>query len=275
LNYSGYGFAKRGAPLQLIANLIKMKGKGVKIGTVFHELYASGPYYSSAFWLSGLQKFIASSIAKLSDFILTNREQSREWLKKQNNKINIGCLSVFSNVGETDTFNIQKEKKIIIFGTSEVRQRTYQAIGEHLFDWAQKNNFLIEDIGTKISNEALRQIFIKNNHLWKEYGRLSTVEIADHLQNASYGLVSYPINYITKSGIFAAYCAFGLCPVVLDKSMGAYKTDIFLTQLPEHSTVELSLSVGKNAWEYYRHFSISKTVDYLLTQANAQSKNRN
>jgi hypothetical protein len=41
---------------------------------MFHELYAFGPPWTSSFWLSALQKNLAMRLARLSDRILTSRQ---------------------------------------------------------------------------------------------------------------------------------------------------------------------------------------------------------
>src|SRR5687767_6719708 len=55
LHYGGYGYAQRGCPDWLVAALTKWRTEreGHKLITLFHELYASGPPWTSSFWLSG------------------------------------------------------------------------------------------------------------------------------------------------------------------------------------------------------------------------------
>ena len=66
LHFSGYGYQKRGVPLWLVQGLqIWSRRAGrVPLLTIFHELYATGRPWQSAFWLSPLQKQIARSILK-------------------------------------------------------------------------------------------------------------------------------------------------------------------------------------------------------------------
>src|SRR6185369_6537543 len=60
LHYVNYGYQARGVPFELRAYVKKlraqMRGRWI---TVFHELYASGPPWSSAFWLRPFQVRIA------------------------------------------------------------------------------------------------------------------------------------------------------------------------------------------------------------------------
>ncbi len=60
LHYVNYGYDPRGIPSWLPGRL-----RGIpRLITVFHELYASGSWRQSAFWLQPWQKRIARSLAR-------------------------------------------------------------------------------------------------------------------------------------------------------------------------------------------------------------------
>src|ERR1041385_7558181 len=67
LHYVGYGYARRGAPSWLIDGLERWhrSNGAARILTMFHELYAKGPVWTSSFWLSPLQKHLAARLAWL------------------------------------------------------------------------------------------------------------------------------------------------------------------------------------------------------------------
>ena len=69
LNYVGYGYAKRGCPTWLLDGLKTWRKSSSqhKLVTMFHKVYASGAIWTSGFWLSQIQKRIASSLVRLSD----------------------------------------------------------------------------------------------------------------------------------------------------------------------------------------------------------------
>src|SRR5688572_26176134 len=54
LHYEGYGYANRGCPVWLVKALEqwRMANNRRKLVTMFHELYATGPPWTSSFWLS-------------------------------------------------------------------------------------------------------------------------------------------------------------------------------------------------------------------------------
>src|SRR5687768_11026191 len=73
LHYVGYGFARRGAPFWLLAALRKWRVSpiartttGRPLLTIFHELWASGRPWQSAFYLSWAQRWIVRSLYRLS-----------------------------------------------------------------------------------------------------------------------------------------------------------------------------------------------------------------
>src|SRR5262249_50864783 len=104
LHFSGYGYQKRGVPIWLVQGLRlwNQRAHRVPLLTIFHELYATGRPWQSAFWLSPLQKQIARSILNLSSAAITttdlHRKRLSEW--RDGDATKITALPVFSNVGE-------------------------------------------------------------------------------------------------------------------------------------------------------------------------------
>jgi len=70
-----YGFQKRGVPFRLLAivRALRQQHRG-RLVTIFHELYASGPPWRSAFWLQPIQKRLAKSVARLSDVCIVSSD---------------------------------------------------------------------------------------------------------------------------------------------------------------------------------------------------------
>ena len=139
LQMSGYGFDKRGAPLWLLHEIEKRRTHIKTLGIFFHELYAVGPPWTSSFWLSPVQRRISRRLAGLSDFWMTNREGSEQWLRRFSGDKPHAVLPVFSNVGETVTPARPRLPRIVVFGNPGLRQKTYQAADDKLFDWANRS----------------------------------------------------------------------------------------------------------------------------------------
>lgn len=104
LQLSGYGYAVRGCPFWLLQGLKQWRTKqpNSRLVTMFHESYAFGPPWKSAFWLSPAQRMVVAGILRLSDAAVTNIQQHRERLERfdPSKREKITVLAVPSNVGE-------------------------------------------------------------------------------------------------------------------------------------------------------------------------------
>lgn len=104
LHMSPYGFQKRGVPLWLAAawrRIFAHRERPVLL-TMFHELSASGPPTSSAFWLRLIQQHVLRVVARCSDGVRTSRTAYADWLGQVcgSERQHIPVMPVFSNMGE-------------------------------------------------------------------------------------------------------------------------------------------------------------------------------
>jgi hypothetical protein len=266
LQYSGYGYAKRGAPLWLLKQLEIHRPQIKTLGIYFHELYAFGPPWGSAFWLSPLQRHITQRLAELSDFWVTNREESAEWLSRFAGEKPYATLPVFSNVGEIPYYSIQRSQKVVVFGGAALRLKTYQETGDKLFIWARQQGLEIHDIGPIITDPLLA------NRLAAEsvvvHGRLPEIEVSSLLADAMFGLVVYPTEFVAKSGVFAAYCAHGVCPVLISKlypeTDGLIPNQHYLAGLLEKLNLfPTANTIGQSAWQWYQLHNVTVHMQTL------------
>jgi hypothetical protein len=118
----------------------------------------------------------------------------------------IPVLPVFSNIGEPINLSklIDREKKIVIFGSKIPRIRVYRDSLNILHEICLKFNITeILDIGPPLEFklEPINGIEIKI------LGIKTPEEISSILANTMIGFINYPTGYFVKSGIFAAYCS--------------------------------------------------------------------
>ncbi|MGO4394795.1 hypothetical protein AB4Z46_25895 [Variovorax sp. M-6] len=213
LHFSGYGFQKRGVPLWLVEHMRSLRTRFRAFGVVFHELFASSPPWGSAFWLGAWQKRIARELLDLSDFWLTNREESGRWLLARRDTMPHRVLPVISNVGEPASIDTDRAPHLVVFGSPGVRANVYQWAGGEVFDRARRKGLVIHDIGPPLQDASLAQRLVRENAV--VHGKLAAQEVSQALSGASYGALSYPIDYASKSGVLAAYSAHGVCPILL------------------------------------------------------------
>lgn len=268
LHYSGYGYAKRGAPLWLL-NKIQQDRPHIKtLGIFFHELYASGPPWRSSFWLSPVQRHIARRLAEIADYWLTSREGSAQWLCQFTNNKPHAVLPIFSTVGEMTYYSTSRANRVVVFGGAALRQATYRAAGEALFSWIQAQGMMLHDIGPPIHDLALSTALERTGAM--AHGRLEPEEVSKLLAEAAFGMVTYPANYVAKSSVFAAYCAHGVCPILISKhyapSDGLVAGQHYWASLPTKVQQDRFEEIGRAAWEWYQlhrvasHVSVQKSI---------------
>lgn len=216
LHYVGYGYARRGSPLWLVAALSEWKHSADKnCITIFHECYAFGPIWTSQFWTSPLQKFLASKLGLISEHCLTSRKKYSELISKLTNgkHSNVLHLPVFSNIGEPQALPClgERVRRIVVFGSKGSRSRVYTESKDVLSQMCQKFKIKeIFDIGPLVDFEIQDVDGIPV----KVLGVKDPKEISEILSKSMIGVINYPPEYLAKSGIFAAYCSHRMLPVV-------------------------------------------------------------
>lgn len=218
LQYSGYGFSKRGAPLWLLAALraLRLRRPRLRLITMFHELYATGPIFRSSFWFSHAQRWITRSIARLSHCAHTNRQASARWLEAAAPSLRgrITAMPVFSNLGERPDAPppSQRPAQLVIFG---------HQVADGAEFWASFES-LVEKLGAArviVLNRPLRAPAAWPSRIPVESsGILEPKAISAILQSARWGCLNYPPAFLGKSGVLAAMLAHGVVPTLLDES---------------------------------------------------------
>jgi hypothetical protein len=276
LQYVGCGYAKRGCPLWLVEGLEGYKAlyPEKKIVTMFHETYGSGPpYYGadppwvSAFWLAPLQKSIASRLVISSNHCITSREKFREQLCRISsaNSSRISVMPVFSNVGEATHLPLLRERKpiLVVFGSRNSRARVYEQFPDVISDICRALEIeKIYDIGPKTGLEIAEF----GNVPVIEVGEKTLVEIGSLLVEARAGILNYHPEFLAKSGVYAAYSAYGLIPIVVyarnQWSNGA--DGLFAGKhywASDHVNKDLDLGMGqilsKNVYDWYQSHNLT------------------
>ncbi|MBW4643776.1 MAG: glycosyltransferase family 1 protein [Goleter apudmare HA4340-LM2] len=216
LHYVGYGYAQRGCPVWLIKGLQRWKTLFPQqpLITMFHEISASGPPWTSAFWLSSLQRSLAASLAQLSDRCLTSKQLYAEIIANisRGKHPQIPVLPVFSNIGEPKELLplSKRQQRLVVFGSVANRIRVYQESQAVLDYVCQKLNIHeVWDIGnpTGLNLSSNTKVPIL------EIGKQPAEEVSDILADSVAAFSNYNPDFLAKSTIFAAYCAHRLLPI--------------------------------------------------------------
>lgn len=214
LHFVGYGYARRGCPWWLVRSLSRWKrGPEQRLIVIFHELYATGRPWSSAFWTSPFQRQIARRLALLADVAIATRRRVAEeldlWLEEERK---VELLPIFSTIGELAEPRppADRKKTLVIFGSAGVRARAYAR--EDAIHWACTSLGIDEivDIGPSMNrNVALPRPV-------RELGMLPAAQVSAIMRESLAGFLSYYPGCLSKSSVFAAYASHGLVPVCSD-----------------------------------------------------------
>lgn len=216
LHYVGYGYAKRGCPGWLVDGLLRWKAGSSKarLITMFHEIAASGPPWTSAFWLSDLQHQLAKRLVLLSDRIFTSKRSYAEILQSYAPKrfMTIPTLPVFSTVGEPQNPSSlsKRTRRLVIFGGYSNRTKVYKDSLEELYQICKYLNIKqIFDIGPLLDSLPANIDAVPITTA----GCLPSEEISAILSDSIAGFFNYHPAFLGKSTIFAAYCAHRVIPI--------------------------------------------------------------
>ncbi|HVQ40325.1 MAG TPA: hypothetical protein VMS31_22480 [Pyrinomonadaceae bacterium] len=270
LHYVGYGYSLRGAPVWLVNGLERWveNNEGARLLTVFHEVYASGPVWTSSFWLSPLQKHLAGRLARLSDACFTSRQGYAEVLRTLSRRKHtaISILPVFSNIGEPDHSPLalkERRPQLVVFGSGGNRARVYAESLPALENVCQA--LAIEKI-FDVGPPAQSIVPAVNGIPVVEMGQRTADEISALMSKSIAGFFDYNTGYLAKSTIFAAYSAHNLIPI----SATCDDAQVDGLEAGKHYWVanphvkDLSLAAGQkiadNAYAWYQTHKLSEHV---------------
>lgn len=212
---SGYGYSRDGAPRLLADAVDEVKASGrFLLGGYFHELFATGMPWRSAFWHTRRQQRAVSRIAAQCGLIVTNMEYHSKWLERESRRLGgapVEWMPVFSTVGEADeppSFD-RRDAALMVFGRASTREWSYRqlAAAGDLVNTLSIQEIL--DVGPECDHPAeVRGIPVKT------MGLLSAEEARAAISRSRFGFVPHPWAGLAKSSILAAYCAQGVVPVL-------------------------------------------------------------
>jgi hypothetical protein len=219
LHYVGYGFQKRGCPFWLLSGLKQWKqaGPSNRLTTMFHELHSTGWPWRSSFWASPFQRWLCCEFAKLSDSIMTNRQEGANILMRMAPDRQVKQLPVFSNVGEPSHIacSVDRHPRLVIFGSAMWRIQALTSFVSDIRAFCVKWN-LSEVIEIGPGSSPSPDLGVPLHKL----GPLPSDAVSCWLSRSRFGFLCYPASLFEKSGIFAAYAAHGVVPLICNSPNG-------------------------------------------------------
>jgi hypothetical protein len=267
LHYVGYGYAQRGCPVWLVDALKKWRSINInrRLIIMFHEVYASSNLpWNSQFWTSPLQRKIAKDLVLLCDRAITSNQPFANLITNFDPQrfSQLPVIPVFSNIGEPAELLplAQRQPWLVTFGNASLRQRIYTEHLDQLTDICHQLGIQeIYDIGAN-SNEIIQDVpQVKVNSM----GLLPASQISEIFSSAQVGFINYPVKYVGKSTIFAAYCAHRLLSVFPSENIDDNQDGIELGQhywlIQDRREIDLYLAqtIANNAHQWYWQHSLN------------------
>ncbi|PSB24806.1 hypothetical protein [Stenomitos frigidus] len=272
LHYSDYPYdPKRGAPNWLVKALKSMQQeRSLPLIIVFHE-FPSFYLLKKTFYLFPWQQQVAWKLATLANAIVTNNAVTKTILTRRLRQPIIN-LPVFSNIGECDQPLPleQRQRRLIVFGTSGRRARIYQRSQAMLINSCRLLGIQeICDVGPSLH---LNQPEIAGIRL-VEKGKQPAALISQLLSDSLAGIVYSTDNgRLAKSGVFATYCAHGLVPIVTQNRsplMDGLKTDeqfLFAGVQAKQLAMEQMQAIADAAHQWYETHNQMNTVNVFASR---------
>jgi len=225
LHYVSYGYHKYGVPNFLFKDIRSFSSQ-LKLITFFHEIYSIGKKTpkQSSFWCKPLQKSIILKLSKISHTVFTSNDLYKEKIENLGVSKSILIQNIYSNVGELKDFPSNKKQQLVIFGGKGLKKN----IVHHIDSVEKKVHSLkideIINVGAPLSINSI------NNKTIKDLGYLATNDIETLFKTAKYGLISYNNMPIEKSGVFAAYAAYGIIPILINSQVTSPKLKTIISE---------------------------------------------
>ena len=225
LHYVNYGFQKRGIPFRLLSILRALrKRRHGKLITIFHELYDSGPPWTSAFWLQPLQIHLAKSVGRLSDACIASNDSFRREVQRLVPNAHVELHPVPSGLGEPAlSFNQIAGRDphwwTIIGGTAltERSLRWFRQILSLIPEAIAPRKLVVlggED--NPVTRSLLADLAVESDY----HPCVAALDASEILKTCSFALFDYfrdldvETSMILKSSAFASACAHGVIPIL-------------------------------------------------------------
>ena len=225
LHYVNYGYQARGVPF-LLRTFVKqlrqqLRGRWV---TTFHELYASGPPWKSAFWLRPFQVRIARDMIDASSSCVVSNVPIEEAIHAYDPRKKVHTVPVMSNFGEpelTDFTPASPRRWAICGGTALIARslRLFEQLRPLIPTTFAPDH--LDIVGGREDASIVAAVDRLRRDLSVHYNPEVGVDLASEtLRQSAFGWLDYfgagkmwP-GMVLKSTAFAALCAHGLIPIL-------------------------------------------------------------
>ena len=267
LEYTPLAYSRIGFSWLLLTQLLRWRLNGCRVITYFHELpFPNGRGLKKQIAVY-LQQIYCSLLAAASSHSLVNQLQGWRWLQLLCGGHRLSFLPTCSNVGESDSVATPANRplQVVVFGSPGKRRHAHTLVASlggyrRLFG----PQVQVVDIGEPL--DLALELVSEVNIL----GPLSSEEVQGHLLASRFGFFYAEPNQFSKSGVYAAYCAHGVIPIMAHSASG--KPSCYLT--PEDITTSSYRFLNPEVvWtssrQWYQQFSVSASAKQIYQLARA------
>ena len=267
LEFTPLSYSRYGLNCVLLTKVLLWRLKGCRVITYFHELpFPNGMGLKKQLAVS-LQQVYCLFLAAVSAHSLVNQQQGRRWLQLLCGSHRLSFLPTCSNVGESDSVATPANRplQVVVFGSPGKRRHAHALVASlggyrRLFG----ANVNVIDIGEPL--DLPWELVSEVNVL----GSLPSTEIQVHLLASRFGFFYAEPNQFSKSGVYAAYCAHGVIPIMANTAPGmpsCYLTpEDITTRSPRFLNPEV---VWTSSRQWYQEFSVSASAKRIYQLAHA------
>ena len=228
LHYVGYGFQPKGVPVALPGALAEWKRAHPerRLVTMFHEMYARSSPLRSPFWVAPVARRIIQQLVSISDSWVTSCEKYFAQLTTEfGARPELGrAIPIGSNIARVpepdDRRRSAKGFRFILFGLARSRlwalERHEKLLRALPADGVLHSVTLLGKPNAPQDERAWRTFKARlgAEASWNMRFNLSADEISRELLAHDFGLLANEPDTLTKSGVFAAFAAHGVIPVI-------------------------------------------------------------
>jgi hypothetical protein len=212
LHYVPYGYSRQGIPTWLPPAIERFTGRGGRLLSLFHELYALPRFPSRTFFISWLQRRIFRRLLAGSEFVFSSSEDFLDVIARSNYRRRPASLiGICSSAGEPENPKPldQRTRRLAVFGRFVTRKRLYEnhlpeleRVARHLGVEEIADIGAVEDIGW-----FEEQVAAHLGPMLRSYGALDVSAASRLLEDTLVGALEYPCFLRGKSSVYAAYLA--------------------------------------------------------------------
>jgi hypothetical protein len=211
LEFTPLAYSSIGLPWVLLLQILQWRLRQCRIVTYFHEI----PFTNGHTWKRDaavlFQILFCIALAALSNEAVTNQISSVQWLSLLRKGKKVQFLPSFSNIGEREIVlkPCSRPHQVVIFGSPGKRRHAHDLVSRlggyrKIFG----NEIRVIDIGEPLILPALLRTEVES------LGLLPTGRVLSYLANSRYGFFYSEPSQFSKSGVFGAYCATGVVPII-------------------------------------------------------------